>query len=349
MKLSADGILAERLRRQCLSRPLADRRGLSRLFRALQPVSTGVNVRPGSPPRLKHRTTFDDEAATDRLRRDRTIVKGRFQGGGVGYVYSGNLGLYANAFCKPLNRPSATQQAILEAVNSTGPLPTGLIKEETGLLIKQITPALHRLQQAFLVYEDQVDEDWERGWYEFASEWPAVELGEEHRLAACWEVLLRFITVHVFATAEQLRDWSRWPVRLIDQIISCLEREGRLITGGTTAGEEGWLLPSDSDLAEEKPASSVFMLDRQDPLTRPQVSELGRRFGDRVLQYLLIDGEFRGAVHGRWGFKPYDVEDITVELPAGERRRRREEILAAVGLEYHPPHNPIRRYAGAKL
>jgi hypothetical protein len=29
------------------------------------------------------------------------------------------------------------------------------IKEDTGLLVKEITPVLHRLQEAFLVYEDQ--------------------------------------------------------------------------------------------------------------------------------------------------------------------------------------------------
>ena len=41
------------------------------------------------------------------------------------------------------------------------------LKEESGLLVKEITPALHRLQEAFLIYEDQYDGEWDRGWYRF--------------------------------------------------------------------------------------------------------------------------------------------------------------------------------------
>ena len=31
-------------------------------------------------------------------------------------------------------------------------------------LVKEITPVLHRLQEAFLIYEDQYDGEWDRGW-----------------------------------------------------------------------------------------------------------------------------------------------------------------------------------------
>ena len=33
------------------------------------------------------------------------------------------------------------------------------------MLVKEITPLCKKLQQAFLVYEDQTDCDWERGFY----------------------------------------------------------------------------------------------------------------------------------------------------------------------------------------
>ena len=156
----APSILAERLRRQGLARPIARVAGFETLFRRLQPVSTGALVRPGSPPRLAHRTRFDSEAVADTLRPTRRIVKGRFQGGGVGYVHASDLALYANAFRRPIGEMSVTQAQVYEALRDGGPLTSSLLKEETGLLKKQINPALQRLQEACLLYEDQVDDNW---------------------------------------------------------------------------------------------------------------------------------------------------------------------------------------------
>ena len=50
-----------------------------------------------------------------------------------------------------------TQQMLLERIEMFGPYTIGQLKEESGLLVKEITPALHRLQEAFLIYEDQYD------------------------------------------------------------------------------------------------------------------------------------------------------------------------------------------------
>ena len=92
------------------------------------------------------------------------------------------------------------------------------------------------------------------------------------------------------------------------------------------------------------------MLHKSDILARSHASELKRRFGHReVLQYLLIDGAFQGAVLGHWRIGPHDVEDIAVELPAVERMNRREEILNAVSSGYRPPYSRILRYAGKEI
>ena len=98
-EFSSDTIRAERLVRQRLAAPLPSRKALVELIRTLQPLSTGPQARPGSPPRLLHRTRFDDAAATDRLRQERVLVKGRFRAGGVGYVLAEDLELYGNAVC----------------------------------------------------------------------------------------------------------------------------------------------------------------------------------------------------------------------------------------------------------
>ena len=68
-----------------------------------------------------------------------------------------------------------------------------------------------------------------------------------------------------------------------------------------------------------------------------------------MLAYLLVDGELCGAVCGHWRIGPHDVEDIALTLPAGERRRRRREIVSEVNRFYHPPGHHILRYDGKAL
>jgi hypothetical protein len=299
---------------------------------------------------LAHRTAFDDTRATDRLRARRQLVKGRFQGGGIGYVLAEDLELYANAFCRPLTKPTETQETVLDAVRRVGPLTARQIKEETGLLNKRIMPALQRLQSAWLVYEDQLDDDWDRPWYAFETEWPGVEIREERQGEAVPEVLLRFLHGHVFATRENLLDWSRLPGRLLDRTLRELEGEGRIVHCEVKGPGKGFCRPEDAELPEAEPETSLFVMHKGDFLTRARASELKRRFGSTdILQYLLIDGDLRGAIRGHWGFRPYDVEDISLDLPASTRRARREEILSAVAGEYSPPRHRILRYAGSPV
>ena len=92
------------------------------LFESLQPVPPLHNARPGAPPRLVHRTAFDDSAVADALRPPRTIVKGRFLGGRVGYVLARDLELYANAFRRPLVGPTPVQRTVFDALATQGPL-----------------------------------------------------------------------------------------------------------------------------------------------------------------------------------------------------------------------------------
>lgn len=346
----ADSVRAERARRQHLDRPLARKAGYEGLFRALQPATTGAYARPGSPPHLAHRTRFDGDAVAAGLRRERRIVKGRFQGGGVAYVLADDLELYANAFCRPLLRWSDVQKTVYESVCTAGPLTASVVKEDTGLLKKQIMPALHRLQEAFLVYEDQVDDDWERGWYELGSEWPGVRVEPERADEAAAEVLARFFHAHVFATEEQVCDWSRFKPRRVRPLLGGLAASGKIVAAHIDGLGEGWLHSDATGLAAQSPDHPPRMLPQKDYLSRSHETQLRRRYaGVEVLQYLFVRGAFCGAVVGHWGFKPYDVEDVVVELPARERAALRDEILALVGAHYHEPNNKILRYAGRSL
>jgi hypothetical protein len=342
-----EAVLAERMQRQRLAVPLQNADGYVELFRLLQPVSPIANTRPGDPPRLTPRTRFDDGMEADWLRARRRMVKGRFWGGSIGYVLAEDLALYANVFRQPIPWLTEIQATVWETLQTTGPLTPRQLKEETGLLNKHIMPALHRLQRAFLVYEDQTDSDWERGWYDFASEWPDVQLSDDQRQAATVQVLLRFLQGHVFATFEQFKDWSQLATKFLTGVLQEMENASLIVPRAVPGLGEGWLRAEDSSLKPGKLAPSAFMLHNADALVRSHAGELKRRFGDyEVLQYLLVDGVFQGAVVGHWRIGPHDVSDIVLTLPAAERANRRAEILSVVAQQYHPPDSHVLKYAG---
>jgi len=340
-------VLAWRLARQRLSEPISDAREYAALVETLQPISPVANSMPGSPPRLVYRTAFDDGVRADEMRGRAELVKGRFRGGNIGYVLAADLELYGAAFRKRLDRFNAVQEQVYQTLWSTGPLTPRQLKAETGLLNKQIMPALHRLQQAFLVYEAQEDSSWERSWSLLEAEWPDVDLERRSWEVAVGEVLARFVQSHAFATFAQLRDWSQLAVKGLRQVLDGLEKEGRLVSCEVEELGTGWTLAEDQEPEPRRPPRQVYMLHRADPLVKSHASELEERFAGReVLQYLLIDGEFLGAVCGHWRIGPHDVEDIAVELPATEREARQGEIVAEVERVYRPPSSRVRRFAG---
>jgi hypothetical protein len=336
--------------RQGLTAPAGGEREYVELVRVLQPVAPVADSRPGLPPRLVHRTRFDDGRLADAMRGRGELVKGRFRGGNIGYVLAGDLELYGAAFRKELARFSEIQEQVYRALRNAGPLTPRQLKEETGMLNRQIMPALHRLQQAFLVYEAQEDSSWERAWSLFAAEWPDVDLERRSREDAAGEVLVRLLQSLVFATFAQLRDGSQFAIGPLRGALEALERGERAVSCEVSGLGKGWILPEDRDLAPSRPERMVRTLHRADPLVHSHISELKERFAGReVLQYLLIDGELCGAVCGHWRIGPHDVEDIEIDLPAAERAARRDEILAQVERVYRPPSSRIRRYAGDPL
>jgi hypothetical protein len=343
-------LLAERLKRQGLTCPVKSPAQYIKLFKRLQPVSPVHFSYPGAPPQLTRRTMFDDTARADALRAEREIVKARFLHGTIGYVLAEDLADYAVAFRKPLTKFTYFQHQVLEAVRHTGPLTPRQIKEETELLNKQVMPALHRLQKAFLVYEDQVETSWERAWYDFETEWPEIQLDESQRIDAIYRILERFIYALVFVSMEQIRSWSALPVKLLKTAIGKLEDTGMLVTCEPDNREPVWIRTEDISLPASDIPHSVVMLHKADILVRTYLPELKKKFnGLEVLQYLLIDGEFAGAVAGHWRIGPHDVEDIVLTLPGKTASRYRQAILDEVSRVYNPPHSSILKYNGFTL
>ncbi|MHB0935361.1 MAG: DNA glycosylase AlkZ-like family protein [Armatimonadota bacterium] len=347
MAITRETILAERLRRQRLLQPVKTYEEYLALFALIGPVSPTFFSCPGNPPSITHRADFDDMELAGRFRERRELVKGRFLNKTIGYVLEGDLALYANAFRRPLEKMTWLQRLVFHALETAGPLTPRQLSEETELMNKEVMPALHRLQEAFLVYEDQLTCDNERGWYVFESEWPEITIADDRWESSASEVLLRFLQGHVFTTAGQVKDWSCWVGKDVKRLLDGLSARGAILPVAVAGLGDGWMRAEDADLPATSAPPAVFMLHKADPLVRSHASELKARYhGLEVLQYLLIDGAFGGAALGHWRIGPHDVDDIVVELPADEREARREEIIRAVAWGYRPPYSNIRRYAG---
>ncbi len=265
-------------------------------------------------------------------------------------MFSEDLELYANAFQRPVAILSRDQELVLDTLAHMGPLTPRQIREETGLLNKEAMPILHRLQKAFLVYEDQLDTDWERAWYAFSQEWPDLAVEPDRWEAAAQEVLRRFVHAQVFVTSEQIKDWSGWSMKDIKHLLQLTQADGDIVSCTIDGLGEGWTRHEDTIINSIARSPTVFLLHRADPLVCSHASELKERYrGIEVLQYLLIDGDFRGAICGHWRIGPHDVEDIVVDLSPAERGARKAEIMRAVASEYHPPSHRLLRYAGEPL
>ena len=345
-------VIDKRMERQGLSHPAGSEQAYEAIFRAQQPVPTIYFAEPGVPPQLRDRCTFDDGELNFDLREDRTIVKARFNGGNVGYVYADDLELYATVYRKALPYLSEEQQLVYDCILRAGPLYREQMVEETGLKSSVITKALGKLQRAFLVHVEQGDAYDIQLWYDFMSEWSEVDLERRDRSVAIITILKRFISNMVFATTQQIKDWSRLTVKEVKAAIQTMVEAGDIVEVNLE-GEQGYMLREDHDELEGQsltPPQSVHIVHRADYLARAHESELKKRYkGYEVLQYIMVNGEFCGIVQGHWRIGPHDVDDIVIELPDKEKAQLKGEIIAEVSRFYNPPYSHILRYDGKDI
>ncbi len=349
-------LLTLRFARQGLTQ-IVDEASYPALFRLLSPVPTVYWCAPGSPPTLPLRAAFDDADYNFRARAARRLVKGRF-GGGVSYVAIEDLALFASVFRKTAP-PMALEQYLLERIEQEGPMTIGQMKELTGLRVKDITPALHKLQEKCLLFEDQCDNEGDRGWYRFQEEFPEVFStwdrtdveNEAARRDGIRQLLLRFAEAFVFFTADMAKSFYKLPAKDVKAALEALTQAGEL-RPAECGGENGYLRPSDAALLESTsaaPPAGVRLLNRSDPLIRAEEYRLKGRYaqqGRDVLYYLQIDGEIDGALLGHFRFGPWEIEDVLVE---DRFAGRREEIVAAIETVFPPDLSPVQRFRGEAL
>ena len=350
-----DRVTALRMERQCLSRR-ADEEEYKALYRDMQPGQNVYWNGFGEPPCLVFRAGFDDTAFNRERQRKRELIKGRFAGGNLGWILPEDLELFGALYRKPLKSPDGRTRRLLELIEREGPLNIQAMKEETGLLVKEITPVLHRLQEAFLIYEDQYDGEWDRGWCRFSEMFTQADLDRYTRGEALRILLRRFARRLVWFEADMARSFYKLPARELKAVLMEMEADGEL-----EAAEKGYWLRDDAQRLrtyDGRPPRSVLALHRNDFLVRASECRLREVWKPRceslpydhdILQYLLIDGEFRGVVTGHFRNGPYDLEDVIVDLPEREGETRQEEILDAVRAVNFGTGNPVKRYRGRNL
>lgn len=327
-------MISLRMERQCLINR-ADEAAYIKLYRDMQPGQNVYWNGFGDPPSLIFRAGFDDIEFNRERQLKRQLIKGRFAGGNLGWIEASDVELFAALYRKPLTKPTPEQQHILELIETAGPFNIQQIKEETGLLVKQITPILHRLQEAFLIYEDQYDGEWDRGWYRFDEMFPEIKTDRYTRLEALKIVLQRFAYRIVWFDVAMAKSFYRLSEKEIKPAVSGLVAEGVLV-----ASESGYMLKSDAELLtryEPKPVNFVYAIHRNDFLYKAhehilkemtkQLTE-GLAYDHEPLQYLLVDGEFHGASVGHFRYGPYDLNDIVCDLPNAQNRK--DEMIEAI-------------------
>lgn len=342
-------LLALRMQRQHLVAPVEES-GYDALYRDLQP---GMNLYWhgfGQPPELTFRADFDDIVYNRQRQMRRDLIKGRFAGGNLGWITPDDLPLFAALYRKPvLGFMDDVQSTIMTLIERLGPLNIQQIKEETGYLVKVITPALHRLQEAFLLYEDQYDGEWDRAWYRMEEMFPEHDLDQYTRAEALDIVLQRFAYRMAWFDTKMAKSFYKLPEKEIR--LSC----ARLVEQGVfTAMDGGFLLTSDAqtlDTLPDMPLPPVLAIHRNDFLVRAFDHDLKARFKplcDKLpydhdpQYYVLVDGEFRALSVGHFRYGPYEIHDIVCDSP--DMWERKAEICAAVMKEN--PGSVIQRFMG---
>lgn len=351
--MNNNAIIALQIKRQHLDQKATETE-YDALYRDLQPGQNIYWNGFGQPPSITYRAAFDDVTYNQMRQQNRQLIKGRFQSGNLGWILREEVELFAGLYMKPLKRPTEIQIEILELIQREGPMNIPLIKEMTGLLVKKITPVLHRLQQACLVYEDQHEFIWtdmieiERDWYQFSEMFPDANLEKYTRHEALEIVLQRFAYRHVLFNLEMAKSFYKLPEKEIQKAIASLVGKGIFVEA-----DEGYLLNEDFNILQTYQAEVFHFtsaMHRNDFLVKSNEHWLKERFTHSypdTLYYLMIDGQFKGVVAGKFRYTP-EIEDIILDLPLEDVISRKDEIIRAVR-NLCGVGSPIRRYQGENL
>ena len=328
-----------------------DNADYEKLFRLMSPVPTLFWTAPGEPPLIQYRHGDDDRTLNNYNRSNRTIIKGRFRGGNVGYIYADELALFMAAYKKDIKRFSENDFIVLETLKNEGAMNIAMIKEITGLLSKHIAASLQKLQKAFIVFEDQVDGERDRAWYILEDEFYDTDLSKFTKEQAMAEVILRFAYLNVFFNESMVKSFTKFANNDIKNVLQALIEDDKLIRVSSDCGD-GYILKEDLGEIESSPSDipdDIYILDLNDYLVRSNEEELKKRFDPapyKTLHYILKQGEFIGVLVGRFTFGPPELEDVMLDLSTDKILTYRQSIIEAIEEKYDPQQTLLLRYCG---
>ena len=347
--LNKQSIINLRVERQHLTNK-ADETEYLALYGDLQPGQNVYWNGFGDPPSLTFRAGFNDIEFNRNRQQKRDLIKGRFVGGNIGWIIKEDLEIFSCLFRRPIKNLSDRHLALLKFIEQEGPSNIQQMKETSGMFVKEITPALHRLQKAFMIYEDQYDGEWDRGWYKFSEMFPDVNLEKYTKLEALRILLRRFAYRQVLFSVDMAKSFYKLPLKEITAAVETLASENVM-----SENDGEYILNSDLEILKNytgATAKFVYAMHRNDFLVKSNEHWLKIRFKHPkhdTLQYLMVDGEFRGVCVGHFRNGPYDIEDVIVNLSQDEIAMRRNEILEAIYAVNYGKGNRIKRFCGEML
>ncbi len=322
-----------------------------KMFRTMSPVPTLFWTTPGEPPTIKHRFNIDDITLNGYNRANRTIIKGRFRGGSVGYIYADELPLFMSAYKKDISTFTEVDDIVLRTIKYEGAMNIHMIKEITGLLSKHIAASLQKLQKAFIMFEDQVDNEWDRAWYILDEEFEEIDLTKYSKEDALSEVVLRFAYLNVFFDESMVKSFTKFTNKDIKNTITKLLEEGKIVEA-IVDERKGYIQKEDLDEVKKCTDSipdDIYILDLNDHIVKSNEIELKERFNPKpfkTLHYIMKKGEIIGALTGAFRFGPYDLEDVIVDLPVEDMLSSKQRIIDEIEKKYDPHTTLLKRYCG---
>lgn len=157
-------------------------------------------------------------------------------------------------------RNEPIHEDILFLIKRSGGISKEQLKDELDYPNGEISKALISLQEAFLVYEDQIDTDWDTGWFNFETEWFELKHEVNQHVHHLSMVLLNYLDAMVFATFTQIKDWSELSVKELKQALEKLVNDGEIHTIAIDELGEGYIRKSDLlGFEEVKDLNNVFV------------------------------------------------------------------------------------------
>lgn len=328
--INEEKIISLRMKRQHLICK-ADKEEYTNLYRDLQPGQSIYWNGFGEPPTLTGRADFNDIEYNRKRQAERILVKGRFVDGNIGWIAKEDFELFICVFRKSNQNIKDKELKLLNLIEKEGPMNIQQMKQFTGMLVKEITPTLHRLQQMFLIYEDQAFGEWDRKWHIFSEIFPDIDLKKYVKLEALKILIQRFAYRQVYFNLEMLKSFYRLPKKELELGLNLLFEEGVI-----KKYDDGWILKKDIEIiqcTESKIIRSVYALHRNDFLVKSNeywLKEKYKSFPYNVIQYLLIDGKFQGALMGRFRNGTNDLEDVILDFSKEEAQDRKKQVLDAI-------------------